>query len=131
MSNGPETSGYSAVSSWFAALSSPVRAAIVHRLTERGWSVTEPADELGVSVHENHVDYLHDGHLHPEHDGHYDECVKCECADCTDSCAVCECTDCTCATCNHATCSCSHCGGEPCTSCVCADCDCQTCKHAA
>lgn len=49
MSNGAETSGYSAVSSLFAALSSPVRAAIVHRLTERGWSVTELADELGVS----------------------------------------------------------------------------------
>jgi DNA-binding transcriptional ArsR family regulator len=43
------TDGYAAVSEIFAALASPVRAAVVHRLTERGWSVTELADELGVS----------------------------------------------------------------------------------
>jgi len=47
--DGGQTADYSAVSSLFAALASPVRAAIVHRLTERGWSVTELADELGVS----------------------------------------------------------------------------------
>jgi ArsR family transcriptional regulator, zinc-responsive transcriptional repressor len=40
---------YSAVSELFSALASPVRAAVVHRLTQRGWSVTELAEELGVS----------------------------------------------------------------------------------
>lgn len=40
---------YAAVGELFAALASPVRAAVVHRLTQRGWSVTELADELGVS----------------------------------------------------------------------------------
>lgn len=40
---------YAGVSELFAALASPVRAAVVHRLTRRGWSVTELADELGVS----------------------------------------------------------------------------------
>lgn len=43
------TDRYAAVSELFAALASPVRSAIVHRLTEHGWSVTELADELGVS----------------------------------------------------------------------------------
>lgn len=41
--------GYVGVSELFAALASPIRAAVVHRLTERGWSVTELADELEVS----------------------------------------------------------------------------------
>lgn len=40
---------YAAVSSMFAALSAPVRAAIVHRLTRGGWSVGALADDLGVS----------------------------------------------------------------------------------
>lgn len=40
---------YVGVSKLFATLASPVRAAVVHRLTERGWSVTELANELGVS----------------------------------------------------------------------------------
>ena len=43
------TEDYTAVSELFSALASPVRAAVVHRLTERGWSVTELAEELGVS----------------------------------------------------------------------------------
>ena len=43
------TDGYVVVSELFSALASPVRAAVVHRLTSRGWSVTELADELGVS----------------------------------------------------------------------------------
>ncbi|WP_018155752.1 ArsR/SmtB family transcription factor [Demetria terragena] len=40
---------YGTVSELFAALASPVRAAAVHRLTEHGRTVTELADELGVS----------------------------------------------------------------------------------
>ena len=40
---------YAAVSELFAALASPIRAATVHRLTERGWTVTELATDLGVS----------------------------------------------------------------------------------
>lgn len=43
------TDSYAAVGELFAALASPVRSAVVHRLTQRGWSVTELADELGVS----------------------------------------------------------------------------------
>jgi len=46
---GQGTESYSAVSDLFAALSSPVRAAVIHRLTQREWSVTELADDLGVS----------------------------------------------------------------------------------
>lgn len=40
---------YATVAEFFAALASPVRLSVVHRLTERGWSVTELATELGVS----------------------------------------------------------------------------------
>lgn len=40
---------YQAVSEFFSALASPVRAAVIHRLTQREWSVTELADDLGVS----------------------------------------------------------------------------------
>ncbi|KAJ1684592.1 hypothetical protein LUZ63_020347 [Rhynchospora breviuscula] len=40
---------YSAVSELFAALSSPVRSAVVHLLTERDRTVTELTEELGVS----------------------------------------------------------------------------------
>ena len=49
MSPGERYDAYVGVSELFAALASPVRAAVVHRLTQRGWSVTELADELGVS----------------------------------------------------------------------------------
>jgi DNA-binding transcriptional ArsR family regulator len=49
MSEAGPTGDYAFVSEFFAALSSPVRAAVVHRLTERGWSVTELADDLGVT----------------------------------------------------------------------------------
>lgn len=40
---------YAAVGELFAALASPVRAAVVHRLALRGWSVGELAEDLGVS----------------------------------------------------------------------------------
>ncbi len=40
---------YSAVSEVFGALSSPVRAAIVHRLTEGEHTVTQLVDALGLS----------------------------------------------------------------------------------
>jgi ArsR family transcriptional regulator, zinc-responsive transcriptional repressor len=40
---------YEAVSDFFAALASPVRAAIVHRLSEREQSVNELVEALGVS----------------------------------------------------------------------------------
>lgn len=40
---------YEAVGSIFGALASPVRAAIVHRLTSGGWTVGALADDLGVS----------------------------------------------------------------------------------
>ncbi|WP_139979371.1 ArsR/SmtB family transcription factor [Nocardioides litoris] len=49
MDGAGSTEDYSGVSELFAALASPVRAAVVHRLTERPWSVTELAEELGVS----------------------------------------------------------------------------------
>ena len=40
---------YGGVAEFFSALSSPVRAAIVHRLTEQPWSVGELAKDLDVS----------------------------------------------------------------------------------
>lgn len=44
-----DLSRYASVSALFAALASPIRAAIIHRLTDRGWSVTELANELEIS----------------------------------------------------------------------------------
>ena len=44
-----EVDRYVGVSELFAALASPVRSAAVHRLTERGCTVTELAHELGIS----------------------------------------------------------------------------------
>ncbi|QWC86185.1 metalloregulator ArsR/SmtB family transcription factor [Nocardioidaceae bacterium] len=60
---GPD--GYAAVAEVFAALASPVRAAIVHRLTERGWTVGELAAELEVSqpLVSQHLRVLRSAHL--------------------------------------------------------------------
>ena len=52
MTDGPRTdvdSTYGAVAELFAALASPVRAAIVHRLTEREQSVLELVEALDAS----------------------------------------------------------------------------------
>ena len=50
MSDGPDIlAEYSDVGEVFAALSSPVRAAIVHRLTEGERTVSQLVDELGLS----------------------------------------------------------------------------------
>ncbi|MEH3033626.1 MAG: metalloregulator ArsR/SmtB family transcription factor [Aeromicrobium erythreum] len=40
---------YGAVADLFGALATPVRAAIVHALTQRAWGVGELAEELGIS----------------------------------------------------------------------------------
>ena len=43
------TETYADVCALFSALSAPVRAAIVHRLTERDWTVGDLAEQLDVS----------------------------------------------------------------------------------
>lgn len=56
---------YGGVAEFFSALSSPVRAAIVHRLTEQPWSVGELAKDLDVSqpLISQHLRVLRSAHL--------------------------------------------------------------------
>ncbi len=60
---------YGDVTEFFSALATPVRAAIVHRLTERPWSVGELAQELDVSqpLISQHLRVLRSAHLVTSH----------------------------------------------------------------
>lgn len=56
---------YAGVTELFSALAAPVRAAVVHRLTEQPWSVGELAADLGVSqpLISQHLRVLRSSHL--------------------------------------------------------------------
>ncbi|MCH1865646.1 metalloregulator ArsR/SmtB family transcription factor [Nocardioides sp. CFH 31398] len=61
----PGLSAYDGVSELFSALANPVRAAVVHRLSERPRTVTELTEELGVSqpLMSQHLRVLRTAHV--------------------------------------------------------------------